>query len=56
VAISIPLCFANRHEPVRNDVKWDGLNYTGTCKNCGKTIRRQKHKVWKLDDSEAADK
>ncbi|WP_162234213.1 hypothetical protein [Novosphingobium sp. Leaf2] len=55
MAISIPLCFANRHDPVRSDVTWDGISYVGTCKNCGMQIRRKKRHLWKLDDHKKSD-
>ena len=43
------LCFFNRHEPVRTDVRWDGSNYVGSCRLCGEKIRRQKHNLWRLE-------
>ena len=40
------LCLFNRHQPDRNRVKWDGLDYLATCRSCGKPIRRIRHKLW----------
>jgi len=34
----------NVHRPIRGKVRWDGLNYVGHCKNCGKSVRRNAHK------------
>jgi hypothetical protein len=44
------LCFVNRHSPTRSDVHWDGANFIGTCRHCNRYIRREKHKLWKLDE------
>ncbi|HWU02739.1 MAG TPA: hypothetical protein VN222_08385 [Novosphingobium sp.] len=47
--IPSPLCLFNRHAPHRNRVKWDGLNFVGTCRHCGKPIRRKAHGGWRSD-------
>lgn len=45
----IPLCVLNRHQPIRRDVVWDGLNYVGTCSFCGEAIRRKSRRKWLRD-------
>lgn len=47
--MQLPLCIFNRHTPVRNRTKWDGLHYISTCHFCGKPIRRLDKKRWKLE-------
>lgn len=49
MALRLPLCLFNRHAPNRNRVKWDGLNYIGTCRFCKRTIRKQHHGNWRKD-------
>ena len=52
----ISLCRFGRHTPVRDEAKWDGLHFIGTCKHCGIPIRRKAHKQWLkewLADTEA---
>jgi len=39
-------CWFNRHDPRRDEVKWDGRSYIGVCRACGKPIWRRKHKLW----------
>jgi len=43
------LCLFNRHHPTRNRVKWDGFNFVGTCRHCGKPIRRLEHGGWRKE-------
>lgn len=43
----IPLCLFDRHAPVREDAHWNGKNYTGTCRHCGRDIVRRSRGVWK---------
>lgn len=45
----ISVCWLNRHAPTRNSASWDGENYVSTCGKCGKSIRRLRKGVWKLD-------
>lgn len=45
----IQICWLNRHTPARKSATWDGEGYVGTCARCGKTIRRVRKGVWKLD-------
>jgi len=47
--LSLPLCVFNRHDPYRQFVKWDGLNFVGECRHCGAQIRRKEHRVWHKD-------
>lgn len=53
MALRLPLCLFNRHAPTRNRVKWDGLNFVGTCRFCKRTIRKQHHGGWHKDWMEA---
>jgi hypothetical protein len=46
---TIPLCVVNRHQPVRQDVTWDGLHYVGNCSFCGRSIRRKSRRNWRRD-------
>ena len=43
------LCLFNRHHPTRNRVKWDGFNFVGTCRHCGKPIRWLEHGGWRKE-------
>ena len=47
-------CRLGRHEPIRRKVHWDGRNYTGNCKHCGKEIERVAHRNWRQRMSEAS--
>ena len=47
--LQLPLCFFNRHTPVRNRTKWDGLHFISTCQFCGKPIRRRDKKRWEQE-------
>lgn len=47
--ISRIMCLLNRHTVNRNRVKWDGLNYLGSCSHCGKSVTRMRKHVWKAD-------
>ena len=49
--LRLPLCLFNRHSPRRSRVKWDGLNFVGYCRFCGKRIRKYDDKVWQKDKS-----
>jgi len=40
-------CLANRHDPVRRDVRWDGHAYVGDCRRCGTPIQRHGHRDWR---------
>jgi hypothetical protein len=46
---TLPLCWFNRHAPNRDAVEWDGYDYVGTCRNCGKAIRRAGRRHWRQD-------
>ena len=47
--IRLPLCLFNRHAPVRNRAKWDGLSFVSTCKWCDTRIRRNPDGRWMKD-------
>lgn len=49
MAWRLPLCLFNRHTPLRKRVKWDGLNFVGTCRFCKHPIRKQHHGGWQKD-------
>jgi hypothetical protein len=40
-------CLIGRHKPVRRDVNWDGLTYTGHCRHCGAAIERRARNNWR---------
>jgi hypothetical protein len=40
-------CLADKHQPVRREVDWDGRYYVGTCRHCGASIRRYAHHDWR---------
>ena len=46
MAFRLPLCLFNRHAPNRHKVKWDGLNFVGTCRYCKASIRKSTPKHW----------
>jgi len=39
-------CWFNRHKPERKQVEWTHAGYIGTCKACGRTVRRVKSGKW----------
>lgn len=41
-------CVFNFHKPRRRTVHWDGLNFVGACKACGRSIYRRKRGNWRL--------
>jgi len=41
-------CLAGRHQPKRRGVEWDGREFIGNCRHCGKPIERVGHKDWRL--------
>jgi hypothetical protein len=43
-------CSMDRHEPVRRDVKWDGLQYVGHCRHCHEPILRVAHQKWRKSE------
>lgn len=45
-------CILGRHSPKRREVQWDGRNYVGKCKHCGKPIERVSHRNWRAVQSE----
>jgi hypothetical protein len=51
--LDLPLCWFNRHAPIRDRAKWDGTHFVSKCRFCGTAIRRrttrQWHKDWKPD-------
>ena len=49
MALRLPLCLFNRHSPRRSKVKWDGLNFVGSCRFCDAPIRKVNDKVWRKD-------
>jgi hypothetical protein len=40
-------CIANRHEPSRRTVVWDGLAFKGSCKHCRRPITRKARHKWR---------
>jgi hypothetical protein len=40
-------CLLNRHDPLRRNVKWDGMTYVGDCRHCGETIVRISRGKWR---------
>ena len=54
MALRLPLCLFNRHVPNRHRVKWDGLNFVGTCRYCKRPIRKEEHKGWLKDQMQSA--
>ncbi|WP_395394106.1 hypothetical protein WBP07_02640 [Novosphingobium sp. BL-8A] len=42
-------CLFNRHEPVHDDVTWDGAHYISNCHRCGSGVRRESQGVWRRD-------
>ena len=55
MALRLPLCLFNRHAPRRNKVRWDGLNFVGTCRFCSKPIRKVNEKIWRRDTTPKQD-
>lgn len=49
MALRLPLCLFNRHTPNRHRVKWDGLNFVGTCRFCKSPIRKVEHRGWRKE-------
>ena len=47
-------CMMGRHEPERRKVEWNGREYVGNCKHCGKEIERVSHKNWRERPAGAA--
>lgn len=47
-------CMMGRHDPQRRKVEWDGKNYTGHCKHCGRAIERVTHRNWRVSPSNEA--
>jgi hypothetical protein len=43
-------CLVGRHEPVRNEVEWDGLTYVGKCRHCRTPIARKGKRDWRRRD------
>ncbi len=41
-------CLLNRHDPIRELVINDGIDYSGECRNCGKRIRRVSQGDWRV--------
>ncbi|MBC2667070.1 hypothetical protein H7F51_16245 [Novosphingobium flavum] len=41
-----PLCWFNRHAPVRERSKWNGRHYVSLCRHCGQPIHRRERGVW----------
>jgi hypothetical protein len=44
-------CLFNRHDPIRRDVAWNGLTYTGKCRHCGAEIERFGRRDWRRNKS-----
>ncbi|NQX93431.1 MAG: hypothetical protein HRT64_00625 [Erythrobacter sp.] len=40
-------CMIGRHEPKRRYVRFDGRDYVGECRHCGKPIQRIAHREWR---------
>jgi len=49
IVVRLSLCLFNRHKPYRSRVKWDGYHFVGTCRHCGKSIRRLENGGWRKD-------
>jgi hypothetical protein len=49
MALNLPLCIFNRHTPNRHRVKWDGLNFVGTCRFCKSPIRKIDRRGWRKE-------
>jgi hypothetical protein len=49
MALRLPLCLFNRHAPSRHRVKWDGLNFVGSCRYCKRQIRKEARGGWRKD-------
>lgn len=47
-------CMMGRHEPHRRRVTWDGKNYTGHCKHCGRAIERVTQGNWRAIGADEA--
>jgi hypothetical protein len=45
--LMIPICILDHHRPDRDDVRWDGLSYLGTCLLCKQPIRRDDRGRWR---------
>lgn len=45
--INVSLCLINRHQPVRDEVHWDGWGYRSTCRSCGKLVERESKGLWR---------
>jgi hypothetical protein len=51
--LSSILCSLNRHDPLRRNVRWDGVCYRGECRHCGAEVVRRARKTWrKAEDSD----
>lgn len=46
----IPLCWFNRHSPVRKEASWDGKSYLATCRFCSEPIHRRSRGDWRKDE------
>ncbi|MFM5908096.1 MAG: hypothetical protein ACKOPO_11025 [Novosphingobium sp.] len=44
-----PLCWVNRHAPLRNRTRWDGNNFISKCRFCDADIRRLEHGGWRRE-------
>lgn len=51
--IELPLCLFNRHQPVRDEVHWDGWGYRSTCQFCGTLVERERKSVWRKAEPRA---
>ena len=40
-------CMIGRHQPKRRYVHFDGQEYVGECRHCGKAIHRIAHRTWR---------
>lgn len=47
-------CMMGRHDPRRRDVEWDGRDFVGKCRHCGKPIVRVTHRTWREREAEGA--
>ncbi|MCX7864611.1 MAG: hypothetical protein N2423_06215 [Novosphingobium sp.] len=44
-----PMCWFNRHSPIRREVRMKGASYVGNCRRCGAPIKRRAHRHWVRD-------
>ncbi len=49
--LRLPYCLMNRHRADKASVKWNGTRHVGTCRDCGKPVRKSGRGLyWRLLD------